>query len=171
MSRIVPFNIDHRKATSKKETLLYGRVTKNKTGEKARSINEKLPETIPTQKSSFQSAFLHSGIGMAILNADGQFLEVNNTLCQITGYNHDELLKYTVMDIGHPDDNANDEKLLNRLLNNVLNYYSFEKRYISRQNSIVWTHHTVSKVATKDERQAIYILQVIDITRRKKTDR
>ncbi len=168
MSRIVPFNIDHRKATSKKETLLYGRVTKNKTGEKARSINEKLSETIPTQKSSFQSAFLHSGIGMAILNADGQFLEVNNTLCQITGYNHDELLKYTLMDIGHPDDNANDEKLLNRLLNNVLNHYSFEKRYISRQNSIVWTHHTVSKVATKDEGQAIYILQLIDITRRKK---
>ncbi len=43
----------------------------------------------------FRSAFEHAAIGMALVGADGRWLQVNQVLCDITGYAEHELLATT----------------------------------------------------------------------------
>ena len=56
----------------------------------------------------FRRAFEDSPIGMALVATDGQFLRVNHTLCEITGFSEEELLERTFQEITHPDDLAED---------------------------------------------------------------
>ncbi len=159
-------NSDEQKATSKKDTTSYGRVTKKKFKEIVR-YNEKIYRNVYDYKESFKSAFDFSGIGMALVSPEGDILDVNNSFCNFTGYSKPELLEFNFLDLGHPDDNHNDTSLLNRMLTNVLNYYSLEKRYISKKNTILWGMHTVSKVCNDNGTLEFYVLQVVDITHRK----
>ena len=41
---------------------------------------------------NFRAAFEHAPIGMVITDLEGNFLEVNDAYCQITGYSREELL-------------------------------------------------------------------------------
>lgn len=157
---------DDQKATSKKDTVLYGRVTKKKFKEIVR-YSEKVYRQDYDYKRSFKSAFDFSGISMALVSPEGNILDVNNAFCNFTGYTKAELLEFNFLDLGHPDDNNNDYALLNRMLTNVLNYYSLEKRYISKKNTILWGMHTVSKVCNDNGTLECYVLQVVDITHRK----
>ena len=51
---------------------------------------------------------------MAIVGLDGSWIEVNDALCRIVGYAHEELLSRTFVDITHPDD-IDVDRLLNSL--------------------------------------------------------
>lgn len=165
MSDETELNNDQR-ATSKKDAATFDRVTKKKVKEVIK-YSEKIYKHVYDYRETFKSAFDYSGIGMALLSPDGNILDANTALSTFTGYTRTELLEFNFLDLGHPDDNHNDRSLLNRMLTNVLNYYSLEKRYISRQNTILWGMHTVSKVYNEKGSLEFYVLQVVDITRRK----
>lgn len=154
------------KPVSNKDTVLYGRVTKKKAGEVI-PLSDKVRLSKYDYKESFRSAFEFSGIGMALVATDGRILDANNALCNFLGYPKQELLKYSLLDLGHPDDNDNDLKLLDRMMANFLNHYTLEKRYISRQNTILWGMHTVSKVFNDSGNVEHYVVQIVDVTRRK----
>lgn len=159
-------NVDDQKATSNKETVHYGRVTKKKHKDVIR-YNERIYRLVHDYKETFKSAFDFSGIGMALVSPEGRILDANNAFCNFTGYSKTELSQYNFLDLGHPDDNDNDVHLLNKMMSSVLNYYSLEKRYISKHNKILWAMHTVSKVCNENGTLEFYVLQLVDVTRRK----
>jgi PAS domain S-box-containing protein len=154
------------KPTSNKDTVLYGRVTKKKAGEII-PLHNNLRPSKHDYRESFRSAFEFSGIGMALVATDGRILDANNALCNFLGYSKPELLRYSLLDLGHPDDNDNDLKLMDRMMANFLNHYSLEKRYISKQNTILWGMHTVSKVFNNTGEVDHYVVQIVDTTKRK----
>lgn len=158
------FNNELRASNEDADT--YGRVTKKKV--KEIKYTEKVYKQVYDYRDTFKSAFEFSGTGMALLNPAGDILDVNNALCVFTGYTKQELLKSNFLELGHPDDNHSDRSLLSRMLMNVLNYYTLEKRYISKSNTILWGIHTVSKVYNETGTLTYYVLQVVDITKRKK---
>ncbi len=166
MSIELPSDPGGQKATSQKETHWYGRVTKKKFTDMFR-FTEKVAATAYDYRESFKSAFDFSGIGMALVGTDGRILDVNSAFCNFIGYTKHELKQYSFLELGHPDDNDNDQKLLNRMLSNLLNYYTLEKRYISKQNTILWGMHTVSKVCHENGALQHYVIQVVDTTSRK----
>ena len=157
---------EEQKISSKKGVMVQGKVTKKKTNDVIR-YNEKIYRNVYDYKDTFKSAFDFSGIGMALVSPEGRILDANNAFCNFTGYSKPELLQMNFLDIGHPDDNESDRVLLNRMLTNLINYYSLEKRYISRYKKVLWGMHTVSKVYNKNGTLEFYVLQIVDITRRK----
>ena len=147
------------KVTTKKDTVSYPRDTYWHSEDKF---------NLPLDyNETFKSAFDFSGIGMALMSPDGKILDVNNAVCNFTGYSKAELLKMDFLSLGHPDDNHADVTLLHKMLIKLLNYYSLEKRYISKQKKILWGLHTVSKVLNKNGTLKFYVLQIVDITRRR----
>ena len=56
----------------------------------------------------FRRAFDHAPIGMALVDLNERFMQVNRTLCEILGYTEEELLSTTVAAITHPDDRQAD---------------------------------------------------------------
>jgi PAS domain S-box-containing protein len=51
----------------------------------------------------FQTFFKRNSLGMAFVNKDEQFIEVNDAMCRLTGYSRDEMLKMNVIDIYSSD--------------------------------------------------------------------
>jgi PAS domain S-box-containing protein len=94
----------------------------------------------------FRATFEQAAVGIAHVATDGRWLRVNQKLCDIVGYSHQELLAQKFQDITHPDDLEQDLNCINQLLAGEIEQYSLEKRYIHKDGSIVWIDLTVSLV-------------------------
>ncbi len=118
-------------------------------------------------RDTFASAFEYSGIGMALLDLDGKWTEVNKALCLITGYSREELLTLTFQEITYPADLPLDMEIMGNLLQGKAPNYIFEKRYISKNKKIIWVLLTVSIVRNEANSPDFFIAQVVDITAKK----
>jgi|GEM_PF-2127187 len=127
----------------------------------------KIEEALNVSNETFRSIFTFSGIGMMLVDTDGKILDVNAALCSFTGYSKDELLKANFFDLSPNEDNEIDVMYIKKILDKVINYYSIEKRYISKTNKILWALHTISKVSDKYGGPKFFVVQVMDISRKK----
>lgn len=127
-------------------------------------------QELKTSRDTFASAFNDSGIGMALLSKSGEWLDINNALCSMTGYSKEELQQINIKDITHPDDLKVDLPYLRKMLKNKISTYSIEKRFISRQHKIVLTLLTISVVRNTNNSPSFFIAQVLDITANKKME-
>jgi diguanylate cyclase (GGDEF)-like protein/PAS domain S-box-containing protein len=107
---------------------------------------------------------------MALVAIDGRWLKVNDTLCKLVGYRHDELLASDFQSITHPDDLTSDLAELARLLAGEIDAYELEKRYIRKDGSTVWILLSVSLVRNDDATPRFFISQIQDVSRRKQAE-
>jgi diguanylate cyclase (GGDEF)-like protein/PAS domain S-box-containing protein len=115
----------------------------------------------------FQLAFESGVSGMALVSSDGSFIQVNNALCEITGYSEDELLATSFQAITHPDDLAADVIHLKSLVAGRIELYEREKRYIHRDGHEVWIRLGVTAVRGENGAVDYLIAQTHDISSRK----
>ena len=117
----------------------------------------------------FRRAFEDSPIGMALVATDGQFLRVNRTLCEITGFADAELLERTFQDITHPEDLAEDVDQVERAVNGEIRTYGMEKRYVRPDGEIVWVRLSVTLVRDDDGSPLYFVSEVEDVGERKRS--
>jgi diguanylate cyclase (GGDEF)-like protein/PAS domain S-box-containing protein len=119
----------------------------------------------------FRRAFDDAPIGMALVGLDGRWLQVNETLCQITGYAEEELLARTFGDITHPDDLDQNLRKLGVVVDGGARSARFEKRYIRRDGRTVWVNVSTSLVHDADGEPLHFVSQIEDVTDRKRAER
>jgi PAS domain S-box-containing protein len=115
----------------------------------------------------FLSAFKYSGTGIALIGLDGSWIDLNDTVCRITGYTRAELLKMTFQEITYPEDLFQDLEYLQQLLAGEIDTYTMEKRYVTKARKVMWVSLTVSLVK-EDNEPSFFISQIIDIDKNKK---
>jgi diguanylate cyclase (GGDEF)-like protein/PAS domain S-box-containing protein len=115
-------------------------------------------------EEQFRSAMAHAPVGMALVDLDGTFIDVNRSLCRLLGYDEDALVGKTFQQITHPEDLGTDLTLLARLRDGEIDHYTMEKRYLTRSGGIIWGQLAVSMTRDLDDRPAYYIAQVQDVT-------
>ncbi len=115
----------------------------------------------------FRATFEQAGVAIAQVGINGQFLRVNQKLCEITGYRREELLKKTVSELTHPEDRAATQLYLPQFLSNPTQTLRFEKRYVHKAGSVVWVNVTVSLVHEPTGGPKYFISVIEDITQRK----
>jgi PAS domain S-box-containing protein len=96
----------------------------------------------------FRETFEQAAVGIAHVGIDGQWLQVNQKLCDIVGYTREQLMELTFQDITHPADLAPDLVYVEQLLAGEIANYSLEKRYIRKDGSEIWIELTVSLVTS-----------------------
>ncbi len=127
-------------------------------------------ENLRRSEERFRVTFEQAAAGIAHVGFGGEWLRVNQKLCDIVGYTREELLQRTFQDITHPDDLDKDLELFGRLMAGEIPTYSMEKRYFHKDGSIVWIDLTVS-AASDEEGKPEYCISVIeDITERKRAE-
>lgn len=120
------------------------------------------------QKEQLRILFDQSAVGMARLSIEGQWIQVNQRLCDLLHYPMAELLKKTFREVTHPDDADIDNEAYAQLTSGARSQSSFEKRFLTQQGEIVWAHVTVS-ISHGETNQALYFIATIqDITTQKK---
>ncbi len=118
----------------------------------------------------FRTAFEQAAVGMAIVAPSGQLIEVNQKLCQMSGYSASELMGKTFQALTHPDDLEISLEYAHRLLAGEISSYTLEKRYLSQQREALWTQLTSTLVRDKQGNPAYFIAVLEDIRERKRIE-
>ena len=134
------------------------------------SERRRIEEVLRESEERFRATFEHAAIGAAQVGIDGRWLRVNRRLCEIVGYEREELLERTFQDTTHPDDLEGDLAQMRLLLEGELQTYTMEKRYLRKGGPEVWVNLTVSLVRDASGKPAYFIAVVEDISERKKTE-
>ncbi|MGB3509245.1 MAG: PAS domain S-box protein [Microcoleaceae cyanobacterium] len=137
-----------------------------------RDITEpkQMEKILQEREERFRLAFDRAPIGMALVSTDGNFIRVNNALCEMLGYSEVELIQLTFQEITHPDDLAADLVPVQELLEGKKSNYSLEKRYFSKQGNIVWIILSVSLAKDPSGEPLYFIAQIQNITPRKQNE-
>ena len=115
------------------------------------------------EKRRFRQTFEQAAVGIAHVGLDGSWLRVNDKLCQILGYDREELLKIDFQTVTYPDDLQTDLYHVQKLIDGELDTYTIDKRYIRKTGEVIWVRLTVSSIWDGDDLE--YFISVVqDIT-------
>jgi PAS domain S-box-containing protein len=148
---------------------MYAETLARKLEKKVSQLEEAL-EMIRANEERFRNTFEQAAVGIAHVALDGRFLRVNQKLADILGYSREELQERTFQEITCPDDLTTDLACQRQLLEHTLQTYSIEKRYIHKDDHLIWVNLTVSLVDAASPEPGYFIAVVEDITRRKQLE-
>jgi diguanylate cyclase (GGDEF)-like protein/PAS domain S-box-containing protein len=124
-------------------------------------------EALRESEERFATAFGEAPIGMALVGTDGRWLQVNRSICELTGYSERELLARTFQDITYPADLETDLEYVRQMLAGEIDTYLMEKRYVRKDGQIVWVQLSVSMVHVADGSPLYFVSQIQDISDRR----
>ncbi len=117
----------------------------------------------------FRSAFDHAA-GMALVASDGRWIQVNHSLCEMIGYEEEELLATSLNAVTHEDDIAALLMQVSRLLEGKVKTFQMELRYMHKHGQAVWALVSVTLVHNSQRESTELIFQTQDITDRKRAE-
>lgn len=129
--------------------------------------HEKTQKALIKSETDFKAIFDLTPVGITNIGPEGKFIRANPALEKMLGYSEEELKSKTIYELTHPEDIPTTQNNLNDIITNSQDI-EFDKRYIRKDNEIVWGH--VIAVVQKDERgnflQTISMIE--NVTEKKK---
>ena len=114
--------------------------------------------------------FEQTAVGLAYLSLEGQWLQINQKLCEMVGYVREELLTRSLQEITHPDDHDTDWELREKLRRGEISNYAIEKRFLHRGGYQVWVNLSLSLVQQLSGKPPILLVAVEDISDKKQLE-
>jgi PAS domain S-box-containing protein len=128
---------------------------------------QSLDTALRRSKELFHAIFNLAAVGMAQVSLKGDWLRINQKLCDILGYSNAELLQLSILKISHPEDLRPHLEQIRTLLAGAIGTYAIEKRFYRKDGSIVWVNLTVSLVRDPEGNPRYFIAIAEDIDQRK----
>ena len=132
--------------------------------------DERHVEELKASESRFHSAFTHAAIGMALVTAEGRFIQANKAFCDMLGRPNPELLSTNIGELVNPEDLANLRALVDRLVAGDLASIQTELRGIHRDGSDVWMSLNISLARDWEFRTHNLIVQAQDVSARRRAE-
>lgn len=121
-------------------------------------------------EASLSTIFNQAAVGIDLATLDGQYLKVNQKLCDILGYSQEALLGKNVKEVSHPEDVNTGEAEREQLYAGAIDFFAIEKRCLHRDGSTVWISLTVS-IIRKLSGEPDYAIGIVeDISDRKRAE-
>lgn len=121
-------------------------------------------EKLRVSEEAFRGNFENAAVGMTLVDSNGNWLKVNQTICDTLGYREEEFLNLTYKDITFPEDLEKDVAFVTQILDGTIDHYQMEKRFLHKNGSVINGVQAVSTVKDSEGEILYYISQVIDIT-------
>src|SRR5215203_808911 len=135
--------------------------------EKYAKILEERSNALRDSEERFRSAFAYAPIGIGLLSRHGKWLKVNHALCEILGYESDELLSMEFQGMMFPEDLGATMIKIHELMAGRIASCQMEQRYLHKTGRTVWTHWSVSAFGDVTSDGSNLIFQLQDITDKK----
>jgi two-component system cell cycle sensor histidine kinase/response regulator CckA len=117
----------------------------------------------------FRRVFEEGPLGLALVDRDYRFRQVNAALCRMVGYTELELLQMSFLNITHADDQQVNVELAERLFRNEIPSYQMQKRYVKKSGEIIWINLTASVIRNAEGLPLDGLAMIEDITEVKRT--
>lgn len=128
---------------------------------------KKAEKELKKSELRFRTIFNNASFGIAVGNKYGEFIEVNEKLVEITGYTKEELLKKTVTDLAHSDDEKYDWDALKTVAASNEGFYKYQKRYVRKDAGVFWADVSITSIFDEDSNDELILGIVLDITDKK----
>lgn len=128
-------------------------------------------DALKENEELFRAAFESTPQGIALLTIEGQWIKVNNAICDMLGYSENELQQIDFQTITHPDDLESDLTEVRRLLRGDIETYQIEKRYIRKDGEEFPALLSVGLARDKNGKPLRFVSQIFDLSDMKKAER
>lgn len=116
------------------------------------------------QQRQWARVFECASIGMAEVNPDGTWSQVNGAFCAMLGYSESELMQLAPGDVIHPDDVNSSMSLLRKTLAGEIPSCCGEKRLIHKTGRVIWCGLHVTLVRNTAGAPAYFLAHVTDVS-------
>jgi len=131
---------------------------------------KKTEETLRASEARFRSYFELPLIGIGLTGADRRWWEVNDRLCEMLGYRRAQLLRLSWTELTYPDDLAVEMAQFDRVINQRIEGYSLEKRFLRQDGALLYASVSASCVRRANGVVDYFVTVVQDITERKQAE-
>ena len=119
----------------------------------------------------FRLAMAASGIGMAIVDLDRRWVEVNPAFERMFGYRADEMIGRPAADFTHPEDLERSRLAIDDLVSGKVQFLDAPKRYLHRDGRTLWTHANVALIRDGSGQPMQLLVQVRDVSAEREAER
>lgn len=112
----------------------------------------------------FRQAMECAPVGMAILDLNRHFVQVNPALCSILGRDERWLLDHSLADVLAPDYEREDRRQREALLSGAIRSVSHETCLMRADGSPVWVEHSLALLLDDDGTPQSFVSQYSDVT-------
>ena len=132
-------------------------------------INDQKQATAELGESEkrFRAVFDNSAIGISLIGLDRKPIAINKALVKMTGYDLNELMQLTGLELSYPEDADIGREEFWEVINGVRDSYQIEKRYVRKDQSVYWARLSVSGVHGPDGKIQYLVSMTEDITSQK----
>jgi len=125
---------------------------------------------LQASEERFRTAFHGAPIGIGLLGLDGTWLQVNESLSRMTGYPRGRLRGRPLDELWHDGDPPVQLDCLPGVLDDGVHSQRLETRYVRLDGTVGWALVSISVVRDAQRRPAHFIVQMEDVTDRKRAE-
>jgi PAS domain S-box-containing protein len=126
-------------------------------------------KSLELSEKRFRAIFDSAGVGIALVDGQGRYLQVNNSFADMMGYSPDELHSKPCLDLIGANNRADTQRLLGELIQGRSRQVCRENCFIRKDGGLFWGYQTISELRNSDDQLEGFIEVVEDITERKKS--
>jgi PAS domain S-box-containing protein len=143
----------------------------NRQAEVLRQTNLELEQTtaeVRTSQARLRAIFDSAGIGIALVDVDGRYIQFNDFWAEMLGCSRDEVLALRNIDVTHPEDRAASQERLQALIRGEIQGYELEKRFVRRDGLVFWADLSATAIRTPEGDVEAIVGLVSDISEKKR---
>jgi PAS domain S-box-containing protein len=141
-----------------------GRITNYVAVKEDITARKRAEQELRASEERFRNVFQHAGIGIAIADIEGRFVQCNPGFGEITGYSVEELSRMNFTSLLHPDDREESLRLQSLLRKKVIPFFGLESRYIHKNGDPVWVRKFITLLHNDRGEQTHLLALVTDVT-------
>src|SRR5829696_1970639 len=128
-------------------------------------------QRLQESEERFRAAFANAPIGIGLIDTDGCWLQVNKALCDIVGRGQSDLIGAPFTELLVPRDRPKADADMSSMYAGERGAYQAERQYLHADGFPVDVLVSVSLARDVDGEPLNFIIQVLDITERKRAER
>jgi len=124
-------------------------------------------EALRTSELRLQRFVAEAPVGLCILDENWRAISTNRAMCELTGYDEEEIIGSTYALYTHPEDLSANIVLTDEFFRGLRSTYTYEKRYIRKSGEIIWVLVKATRIELSGHDRPLLLAAVQDITERK----
>ena len=131
-------------------------------------LERRAAEELQLSEDRFRATFDNSAIGIALVGLDSLPQMVNPAILRMTGYEEQELLQMSGLELSYPGDRELADAPMQEVLAGKRKTFQIESRFVRKDGQVYWVRQTISAVSGPDGKPLYLVIMVEDIDESKK---